>query len=160
MDPLDLMRLALRWAHSLAAVAWLGGGLFYLLTRPEVGAAALRELFRTAVAVFLATGVILALDRLTQPQLPALSPPLLALKMGLSVALFAFVATRPARPHESPSEGSDRARQPMLVVLGAGALIYLLAIALKLLYERGLAEMSSQPSAISLPLWLATQLGL
>ena len=138
MDPLDLMRVALRWAHSLAAVAWLGGGLFYLITRPEVGAATLREVFRAAVAVFLATGAILTVDRLTQPQLPPLYPPLLALKIALSVALFAFVASRPARPPGSPSEGSDRTRRPMVIVLAAGALIYLLAIALKLLYERGL----------------------
>lgn len=160
MDPLDLTRLVLRWAHSLAAVAWLGGGLFYLFTRPETGPATLRELFRGAVAVFLSTGAILTFDRLTEPNLPSLYPPLLGLKIALSLALFAFVASRPAQPRGSPSAGWDRSRRPMIIVLATGALIYLLAIALKLAYERGLAELSNQPAAISFQLWLATQLGL
>lgn len=163
MDPLDLMRLLLRWAHSLAAVAWLGGGLFYLLTtgrdeepspqpppkegrgtpqQPpvgvEAGPALLREVFRVAVAIFLATGIILTFDRLTQPRLPPLYPPLLGLKIALSLALFAFVASRPPRHRGAPSAASGLTRQPMAIVLATGALIYLLAIALKLLYEQGL----------------------
>ncbi|MBI2911511.1 MAG: hypothetical protein HYY05_05160 [Chloroflexi bacterium] len=156
MDPLDLTRLLLRWAHSLAAVAWLGGGLFYLLTRADAGPATLRELFRVAVAIFLATGAILTFDRLTQPHLPSLYPPLLGLKIALSLALFAFIASQPPRQHGASSAQSAWSSRPMVLALATGALIYLLAIALKLLYEQGLAEASYQPSVLSFQSWFVS----
>ena len=31
MNALDWILVAIRWAHALAAVAWVGGGIFYLM---------------------------------------------------------------------------------------------------------------------------------
>ena len=79
MNVLDWILLAIRWGHALAAVAWVGGGIFYLMVlRPaiqqarglpaETGKAIgveFRGLVSTAIAVLLLTGVILSASRLT-----------------------------------------------------------------------------------------------
>ena len=37
MDVLDWILLAIRWGHALAAVSWVGGGIFYLMVlRPAI----------------------------------------------------------------------------------------------------------------------------
>jgi len=104
MAPGDVVLALVSWAHLLAAVVWLGGGLFYLLAlRPalrslELGAPggaftrALAERFRAAVElsilVLLVTGVVLTFQRLTAPQATVAYGLVLALKIALSVAMF------------------------------------------------------------------------
>ena len=80
MNVLDWILLAIRWGHALAAVAWVGGGIFYLMVlRPAIQKARglppgtnqaigveFRGLVGTAIAVLLLTGVILSVSRLTE----------------------------------------------------------------------------------------------
>ena len=79
MGVLDWILVIIRWGHALSAVAWVGGGAFYLLVLrpairrsqglpPDTGAA-IRDEFRglvtTAIAVLLLTGAVLSVARLT-----------------------------------------------------------------------------------------------
>ena len=80
MNALDWILLAIRWGHAVSAVAWVGGGIFYLMVlRPAIrqsqglpkdtGRAIgveFRGLVSTAIAVLLITGVILSASRLTE----------------------------------------------------------------------------------------------
>jgi uncharacterized membrane protein len=101
----------LRWAHLLAAVAWVGGGLFYLVVlRPASRAlpdpwrgslitaaqARYRELVEATIAVLVVTGAVLSFDRLSGPgsSLPYVS--LLALKVSLAAWMF-YLAYRMGR---------------------------------------------------------------
>ena len=66
MNVLDLILLVIRWGHALAAVAWIGGGIFYLMVlRPAIQraqrlpAATTREMgveFRGLVSTAIAGG--------------------------------------------------------------------------------------------------------
>ena len=79
MGVLEWILVIIRWGHAVSAVAWVGGGIFYLLVLrpairrsrglpPETGDA-IRDEFRglviTAIAVLLLSGVVLSVARLT-----------------------------------------------------------------------------------------------
>ena len=80
MDVLDWILVTIRWGHALAAVSWVGGGIFYLMVlRPAIRRAKgwptdtaqavgseFRGLVTTAIAVLLLTGAILTVSRLTE----------------------------------------------------------------------------------------------
>ncbi len=102
MGVLDWILVIIRWGHALAAVAWVGGGIFYLLVLrpavrrsqglpPETGAA-IRDEFRglvtTAIAVLLLTGAILSVARLTGDA--ATVPYAVALGGKIALALYMF----------------------------------------------------------------------
>ena len=106
MGVLDWILVIIRWGHALAAVAWVGGGAFYLLALrpairrsrglpPETGAA-IREEFRglvtTAIAVLLLTGAVLSVARLTGDA--ASVPYAVVLGVKISLALYMFYVVR------------------------------------------------------------------
>ena len=79
MDTSDILILLVRWLHNLAAVAWVGGSIFYVFViRPaqkniqnndnsfirDLGDQ-FRSLVNTAIGILLVTGIILVLHRLT-----------------------------------------------------------------------------------------------
>ena len=78
MSPGDVFILAVRWIHTIAGVAWLGGSLFYLFVLKPASkkgggdtasnsavAREFRSVVDTAVMILIITGVVLAFDRLT-----------------------------------------------------------------------------------------------
>jgi uncharacterized membrane protein len=155
---LDALRVALRFGHAVAAVVWVGGALFYALAltpalskigptpaAAAISAAAGREfggLVRLAVGVFLVTGAVLAFDRLTQPAATGAYAAVLGLKVALSLWTF-WLARRHERAAPMATPGTETARfaregrrAARLAVLGLA--VYLLAIVLKLLFERSL----------------------
>ena len=106
MGVLDWILVVIRWGHALSAVAWVGGGAFYLLVLrpavrrsqglpPETGAA-IRDEFRglvtTAIAVLLLTGAILSVARLTGDA--ATVPYAIVLGMKITLALYMFYVVR------------------------------------------------------------------
>ncbi|MCI0785947.1 MAG: urate hydroxylase PuuD, partial [Chloroflexi bacterium] len=111
MDVLSWILVAIRWAHALAAVAWVGGSIFYIMVlRPsrrrmqpdasEYGAAIgaeFRSLVNTAIGVLLLTGVILSLSRLTADTVTA--PYVGVLVAKIILALYMFYVVRFLRPH-------------------------------------------------------------
>ena len=101
MTVLDGILIAIRWAHALAAVAWVGGSIFFLLVlRPSLkrasgggpvgrlAGAEFRSLVNMAIAVLVLTGVVLSLSRLTST---AVSVPYVVVLVGkVIVALYMF----------------------------------------------------------------------
>jgi uncharacterized membrane protein len=101
MTVLEGILVAIRWAHALAAVAWVGGSIFFLLVlRPSLkrangggpvgrlAGAEFRSLVNTAIAVLVLTGVVLSLSRLTST---AVSVPYVVVLVGkVIVALYMF----------------------------------------------------------------------
>ncbi len=106
MDFSDVFLTIVRWLHALAAAAWVGGSIFYLIVLiptlkrvpdvPRALSAALGVEFRTVVVtsiiVLVATGAILAFDRLTEVEPPYAAT--LGVKVVLSVWMFALVRDR------------------------------------------------------------------
>ena len=169
MDVLDIVRVAVRFGHALAAVVWVGGSLFYALAltpafdrigrtreRNELLSAIgqeFRQLVRLAIVVFLFSGAILTFDRLSQPRVTALYVGVLAVKVALSLWMF-WLARRleysaPPRADRMDSTESNaeavappvhrRWPRPQTLVLALGLAVYLLAVVLKVIFENTLA---------------------
>ncbi len=116
MNVLDWILLAIRWGHALAAVAWVGGGIFYLMVlRPAIQKARglppgtnqaigveFRGLVGTAIAVLLLTGVILSVSRLTEEAVT--SPYVAVLVVKIVLALYMFYVVRFMRQDSYPEE--------------------------------------------------------
>lgn len=103
MRPDEVLLAVVSWVHLLAAISWLGGGIFYLVAlRPALRAeppdhaasltSQVAERFRGAVelaiVVLLVSGVVLTFQRLTAPQASGAYAAVLGLKITLSVAMF------------------------------------------------------------------------
>ncbi len=105
MDALDWILFGIRWGHAVSAVAWVGGGIFYLMVlRPAIrqsqglpkdtGRAIgveFRGLVSTAIAVLLITGVILSASRLTEDVITSLYVVVLVVKIALALYMFYVV---------------------------------------------------------------------
>jgi hypothetical protein len=128
----DALLIVFRWLHGLAAVAFLGWVL--VLLSSQGSASMLHTRFKDVVEitllVFLATGAVLAFDRLSQGPGP-LYATLLAIKLVLSAA--AYQLAFQWRRH-----GLSAASTEGRLVLVFGAAAALLAVALLEVFERGL----------------------
>lgn len=159
MGVLDWILVIIRWGHAVSAVAWVGGGIFYLMVLrpairrskglpPETGVA-IREEFRglvaTAIAVLLVTGVILSVVRLTGEG--ATVPYAIVLGVKIALALFMFYVVRIVRRGDygaSDEEGTGflrravrRATSPMALLV-VGVVIIGLSDVLDMLFENAL----------------------
>lgn len=161
MNVLDWILLAIRWAHALGAVAWVGGGVFYLLvlrpafrrappgpeTRRAVGEE-FRGLVNTAIIVMVITGAILTASRLTQDTVTTSYVAVLALKIALALYMFAVIRfRRPARNDNDSQEAAALSRSARVraaltgptALLVLGVVIFGLADVLSYLFENSLA---------------------
>lgn len=116
MDALGWILVAIRWGHAVSAVAWVGGGIFYLMVlRPAIrqsqglpkdtGRAIgveFRGLVSTAIAVLLITGVILSASRLTEDVIT--SPYVVVLVVKIALALYMFYVVRFMRQDSYPDD--------------------------------------------------------
>ena len=161
MNVLDWILLAIRWFHLLGAVAWVGGGIFYVMVlRPALDRAGgnsgasrrtigeeFRSLVNTAIAVLLLTGVILTVSRLTANAVTF--PYVAVLVVKIVLALYMFYVVRFLRPRVYPGneeiEGG-RMRRAGNRLTGTGALLVYGVIILGLsdilgaLFENGLGS--------------------
>src|SRR4051812_41374195 len=143
VDVTDLLLVAMRWLHASAAIAWIGAiwfELFVALPALDAGEAgpilarfdgAMREIVQTALMVFLVSGAILTVERLSHGAAGAPYVILLGVKIVLAVVMFQVgFRFRGAR-------GSRRVRGLQLMA-GLGMAIVFLATVLKWLYEQAL----------------------
>ena len=138
MNVLDWILLAIRWGHALAAVAWVGGGIFYLMVlRPALQRARglpaetsrsigveFRGLVSTAIAILLVTGVLLSVSRLTGDAVT--SPYVAVLVVKIALALYMFYVVRFMRQDsypEDPELGDSRRQRLMGRLTGTTALL-------------------------------------
>lgn len=159
MDPLDWILLVIRWAHALGAVAWVGGGIFYLMVlrpalrragpAPEVNRAIEQEfrgLVNTAIVVLVVTGAILTASRLTLDTVTMPYVAVLVLKVVLALYMMAVVRFR--RPRETGNSDQCAGRgariKEMLTgptaLLTIGVIIFGLADVLAALFEDSLVQ--------------------
>ena len=155
----DVLLLAIRWLHALAAIAWVGGGMFYLFVlRPNLAAAGgdagdaarrlgeqFRHLVNTAIAVLLVTGVILTLSRLTSSYVDL--PYMVVLVIKIVLALYMFYLVRFLRVRTYPADraaGDSKVQRVTGLLTGAtavlvlGVIVFLLADILRALVEKGI----------------------
>ena len=149
------------WIHLLAAVVWVGGGLFYLLVlRPALRsqgmgppggdftralAGQFRGTVELSILVLVVTGVVLAFQRLTAPEATAAYGLVLAIKIALSVAMFGLAywmgrlgeIERLLGAGGTPGASTGRSRpwrlSPATATIILGAAVLLLAELLRLL---------------------------
>lgn len=159
MDFTDVVLLAIRWLHALAAVAWVGGGLYYLLVlRPSIkrdgGDASVdlqmlgeqfRGLVNTAIAVLLVTGIVLTVSRLTTSYVGIPYVAVLSIKIALAIYMFYLVIFLRPRTYPEEANPPNRGLQRLTAfstgakaVLLLGVLVFLLADILRALVEHGL----------------------
>ena len=152
-----MLLLLIRWLHALAAVAWVGGGIFYLLVlRPSLTnddsegtvrrlGEQFRHLVNTAIAVLLVTGVILTLSRLTSNYVGL--PYVVVLTIKVVLALYMFYLVRFLRPRtytEATTVKHKRLQRFTDLFTGAtavlmlGVIVFLLADILRALVEEGI----------------------
>jgi uncharacterized membrane protein len=160
MTVLDGILIAIRWAHALAAVAWVGGSIFFLLVlRPSLkrangggpvgrlAGAEFRSLVNTAIAVLVLTGVVLSLSRLTST---AVSVPYVVVLVGkVIVALYMFSVAWLLRRRDTTGKPGARTgpltrlRRGLIspeAVLVGGIIAIGLADVLDALFEMGLSK--------------------
>ena len=160
MDTFDILILLVRWLHNLAAVAWVGGSIFYVfVVRParkniqSNDNAFIRELvseFRplvnTAIGILLITGIILILHRLTSGYTTSPYIAILTLKIAIGLYMFYIVRflRRSSYSEDKSSRGSGIRRSLVLIsgtnaLLAFGVIVFLLANILRDLFEKELA---------------------
>ena len=113
MNFLDVILLLIRWIHAVSAVAWVGGGMFYLMVlKPATKGNPLdpdnasriardfRSLVYSVMALLLITGIILTASKMTSGKIDEIYVIVLALKIVLA-GYMAFVV-RFLRRHQYP----------------------------------------------------------
>ena len=138
MNVLDWILTAIRWFHLLAAVAWVGGGMFWILVlRPALNRAGgnsyesrrtigeeFRNLVNTAIGVLLITGIVLSATRLTDNAVT--TPYVAVLVVKIVLALYMFYVVRFLRPRvypDSANAGGSRMGRAKDRMTSTGALL-------------------------------------
>lgn len=135
MSATEWYLVGLRLAHVLAAVVWLGGGVYYLIAlRPAVREAIeppagfisaaqghFGEWARICTLAMLATGVVLVFERLSGTDGGAAYVALLVLKIVAALVAFSMAGFRPRR--RSRETRGTRSKPEMIAALGAFAFV-------------------------------------
>ncbi|MDA1188555.1 MAG: hypothetical protein O2854_02575 [Chloroflexi bacterium] len=157
----DVFFLIVRWLHLISAVVWIGGSIFFLLVmRPtarrhpdevrtigKTMSAQFRVLVDTSIVVLVATGAVIAFDRLTSGLIGPGYVITLGIKVTLSVWMFVLVQQERRRTvmlaaYTQPGSETKGLRRAIgTFVYGyngitiAGVVIFLLSDLLRNLYE-------------------------
>jgi putative copper export protein len=149
--------LIVRWLHAIAAVTWVGGGIFYwavlkpaLRTQdsnsfmarvagPEFG-----QLVSVAMGALILTGSILAVDRLSEEAATGMYGLLLGLKILASAWMFGVVLFRRRPRRGTEPQGSSKTAVNFLTSANSsivvGLVVFFLSDLLRFLIERNLAQ--------------------
>ena len=160
MNLSEILLLGIRWLHNIAAVAWVGGGIFYLLIlRPRMGqiegqhsslGQAIGEEFRAlvnvAIVVLIVTGTVLIFDRLAGDFVRGAYVAALAAKIAIASYMFylvRFLRRRTYPDNEPEVRGSLRYVASICTgataILILGLVVLLISDVLRQIFEHGLA---------------------
>ena len=166
MSATDVFLLVVRWLHIVAAAAWVGGSIFYLVVlrpaarrsqglrqaMPTAVAAEFRVLVDVCVVVLVATGAILAFNRLTGEAAEVPYVVTLGIKVALSVWMFQAVLTERRRAAiigaylQAPQGRTSKGRGLLRFTSGydaitiIGVVVFLLSDLLNVLFQLELAR--------------------
>lgn len=156
MNVTEVTFVLLRWVHGIAAAAWVGGGLFYLLIlrpwlrrhkNPSTASIAkeFRAMVTTAMGILLVSGVILSFDRITSGFVGASYVLVLTVKIVLALYMFHlvwFLRSKSYTPEPTTPSGKIQTIMSGLsggaTVVVLGIIVFLLADILSSLFEHGL----------------------
>ena len=144
----DILFLVMRWLHNISAVAWVGGGIYYLLIlrprlrrspedTPNPGRDYL-SLVNTAFGVLLVTGAVLTFHRVTSGFIGVPYVAVLAVKIFLAFCMFGLVRFRRSKDANPSSRRWLPAVSNATAVVILGVIVLLLADVLSSLFEQGL----------------------
>lgn len=157
MNLAGAFQVFIHWTHAMAAVAWVGGSLFFAVALnpalDQVGRTPervsllvavsneFREVVRLSILVFVVTGAILAVTRLSQPRLSMSYVAVLGVKVALSLWMF-WLSGRIGKRSDAGNRGSVATwrsawwLRPQYLILVLGAVVYLLSVVLRAVYEQ------------------------
>jgi uncharacterized membrane protein len=164
MSPSDIFVLGARWLHTLAAIAWVGGGIFYLFALSPIFkgnyqftdmskkiALEFKNVVDIAIWVLVVTGTMLFLDRLTLDYAGTTYGVILGAKIAISVWMFYLVWFRwrgrfflKRLKDKDSTRPSLRRLQTVFsganLILILGMFVVLLSNILGYLYEKGISN--------------------
>jgi putative copper export protein len=146
-----VLRVVMRTVHLVAASAWVGGSIFYLVAllpglraggpAPQVAARVARQ-FRQIVNVcmgaLLVSGVYLTFDRLTNTTLGTAYVVVLGLKIAVALGLFALALYQAQEGVSRLRAARNRAalwKATPRLILALGLLAFVLGTVLTSIYE-------------------------
>lgn len=153
----DYFFLIVGWLHAMAAVAWLGGSIFYwLVLRPAIRSRLIPEpvtrfagsefnqLVTLSMWILVITGGVLMFNRLSGPSASLPYGATLGLKILLSAWMFFLVAGRRSKRRTQFPQGPFRRAVNALghinMTIVLGAIVFLLSDTLRMLVERQLGN--------------------
>ena len=156
LNGFDGFSVLVRAAHTIAAAAWVGGSIMYLVVvipamrgmspSPEVGALAgrvaalFRRMVNVCMGVLLLTGGYLTFDRLSQNTVGLAYLIVLALKVAAAIALFVlalYLGQSNIRRLAKRSTRLSKAAPQLMLALGI--LVFVLGAVLNGLFEVSIA---------------------
>ncbi len=152
----DYFLLVIRWMHAVAAVAWVGGALFYWLAlRPALrseadsGGVAQRagrefgQVVLLSMWVLVVTGGILAVQRLSEESGTLAYAAVLTVKVALAAWMFLLALSRVSRRREADAGRRGRLGMAMNALghvhmtAALGLVVIFLSLALRFLVDEG-----------------------
>jgi uncharacterized membrane protein len=147
------IRLIVRAAHTIAAAAWVGGSILYMVaiipalrssgTAPAVAAqiaALFRRMVNICIGVLLLSGAYLMFDRLTQTMLGWPYLVVLGLKIAIAIGMFVlaiYIGQSNVRRLAKRSTRLSKAAPQLMLALGI--IVFILGALLNGLFEAAIA---------------------
>jgi uncharacterized membrane protein len=150
----DWLIILARWVHAIAALAWVGGSIFFAaVLRPAAAAnpdimrkamgpigAAYREIVDISIAALLVSGIVLMFNRLTGDDATVAWAIVFGVKLALALWMFYLVwRLRQSGYQPTPGKG-PLAKLSWLLGYNAlvflGVIVFMLATVLRELYEK------------------------
>ena len=152
----EYLLLIIRWSHSIAAVAWIGGAIFYWLVLKPIFklkktdisftnkvSSEFNKLVKLSIWVLVITGGILLTSRLAEEVATFQYVIILSIKIFLAFVMFSIrVSTSSPDGLQKNKTGLNfyyQINKPLLVMV-LGIIIFFLSELLQLIVEQGLVK--------------------
>lgn len=149
----DWFLLVVRWVHAIGAVSWIGGSIFFALVlrpislaNPEAMRSVMgplgsryRELVDASIIALIVSGIILMIERVSNPNTTAAWFIVLGVKLALAAWMFYLVWKLRRTGYRPEARAGFINRLSWLLgynaIVALGVIVFLLASLLRLLFE-------------------------